>query len=101
MILKAHHCFTDGLGLSAFCLALSDGYDANNLPQIQPPHWAIELLMVIMKPFLLVKGLTILARKEDNIHCFKHEEASTLGIKTGAFSMDLDINEIKHLCKKK
>jgi len=99
--MKAHHCFTDGLGLSAFFMALSDKYDANNLPRITPPHWTFEILMVILTPYLIVKGLIMVPTKASNIHCFKHKKTPVQGIKSGAFSMDLDINLIKQLCKEK
>jgi len=55
-----------------------------------------------MKPFLIIKGFLEMAKKADNTHCFKHELNSVQGLKkTGAFSMDLDISQIKMLCKKK
>ena len=73
MILKAHHCFTDGLGLSAFCMALSENYDANNLPRINPPHWIYEILLLILTPYLIIKGLLGVPTKASNTHCFKHE----------------------------
>jgi len=95
MILKAHHCFTDGLGLSAFCMALSDKYDANDLPRIAPPHWTFEILMVIMTPYLILKGLMDVPTKASNTHCFKNERTPVQGIKSGAFSMDLDVDQIK------
>ena len=36
LFLKTHHCFTDGLGLATFFLALSGEYDANALPCVKP-----------------------------------------------------------------
>jgi hypothetical protein len=74
VIVKCHHCLTDGLGLAAFALALSDGYDASNLPSIKPPHWLFEMLMTILMPFLVIKGLAGNPSKSDNIHAFKHEK---------------------------
>jgi hypothetical protein len=73
MIIKAHHCFTDGLGLSTMFLALSDGYDADNLLRIVPPHWCLEMLAWMMTPLLAVYTLKSLAYKSDNIHALKHD----------------------------
>jgi len=36
MIIKAHHCFTDGLGFGTFFLSLSGEYDARALPALKP-----------------------------------------------------------------
>lgn len=36
IIVKTHHCFTDGLGFSTFFLALSDEYTLNSLPGLKP-----------------------------------------------------------------
>jgi hypothetical protein len=73
MVLKAHHCLTDGLGLSAFCMALSDEYDAKNLPRINPPHWFFEFLLLLITPYLILKGLMDVPSKASNTHAFKHE----------------------------
>jgi hypothetical protein len=104
MVLKCHHCFTDGLGLSAFAMALADEYDANNLPRINPPHWIYEIFLTLMFPFLVIKGLVGVPRfgqaRANNIHAFKHDKTLVKGIKSGAFSMDLDISLIKIFCKK-
>jgi hypothetical protein len=91
LILKCHHCFTDGLGLAAFALALSDEYDGSNLPCVKPHHWFFEMLMVIMTPYLIIKGLADNPTKASNIHAFKHDLTPVKGIKSGAFSMDLEI----------
>lgn len=101
LILKAHHSFTDGLGLSAFLLTISDGYDAKNLPQINPPHWLFEMMVFLMSPIMVLHGYCCVAYKSNNIHAFKHTDSPKKGIKSGAFSMDLDISKIKELCKKK
>ena len=99
MVMKANHCFTDGLGMGAFCLALSDNYDASNLPRIVPLHWAFECLMIIMSPLLLLKGTWNVPAK--NVHYFKQNSDAVSGIKKGAFSMDLDISQIKQICKER
>ena len=51
-------------------------------------------------PYLLIRGLCEIPKKSDNIHFFKHDRVPISGKKKGAFSMDLDVGEIKTLCKK-
>lgn len=99
MIIKAHHSLTDGLGLSAFCMALSEDYHASNLPCVRPPTKWQEFFLFLIYPFLVVKGIGEAPKKANNIHAFKHDKVPVQGNKVGAFSMDLDISQIKAYTK--
>jgi hypothetical protein len=59
---------------------------------MKTPSWCFELLIVILWPFLIVRGLFGNPKKANNIHAFKHDLTAVKGIKSGAFSMDLEIS---------
>ena len=55
-IYKAHHVLTDGLGVSAKFLALSDHYDKNALPAMKPLPFLKNMIIKICLPVLFLKS---------------------------------------------
>ena len=95
--MKAHHCFTDGLGWGTFFLSLSDKYDSEALPTLKPLPWDKWLLKTLLYPYLLLKStFTLLFIPSENNPIKKPVPMS--GIKNGAFTCDLDISKMKKYC---
>ena len=55
IIVKAHHCFSDGLGFSAFALAMSGDYDSTSLPALKPQPWYLKFVIFILNPLLVTR----------------------------------------------
>ena len=98
IVMKAHHSFTDGLGIATLFLSISQEYDSSNLPGLKPISWFKSLILFILSPFLVLYVMikVQLAPRDENI--LKNNEKKT-GRKTGAFSQDLDLPLMKKYCK--
>ena len=100
MVIKAHHTFTDGLGFSAFGLAMSGDYDSSNLPSLKPLPWYMKLAIFILNPFLVSRtNCEVLGLKKNHNSIKKNIGIS--GNKVGSFTEELNLAEIKAFCKSK
>jgi hypothetical protein len=99
IVIKAHHCFTDGLGFAAFAMALSDNYDVSALPALKQLSFAKRVIVFLLSPYLIIKANNDLAKKRDNINSIK-KDVPLSGKKRGAFSEDFDLTQIKSFCKR-
>ena len=100
MVVKVHHCLADGLAFSAFAMAMSDKYDAKNLPNLKPNPWYIDLMIVVLYPYLVIKTNVDVNIVKRNHHVMK-KNIPISGKKTAAFSTDFDLSEIKKFTKSK
>ena len=100
MILKAHHSFTDGLGFSAFGLAMSGDYDSSNLPSLKPLPWYMNIVIFLLNPFLVSRTNCEVLGLKKNYNSVKKNVALS-GDKSGSFTEDLNLAEIKAFCKAK
>jgi len=85
VMLKSHHCMSDGLGFSTLFLCLSGEFDPTALPGVKPLGFVKEFIITLMFPFLALRaGLEILTtfRAPNSIN---GDKAMT-GIKRGAFT---------------
>jgi hypothetical protein len=100
MILKTHHCFTDGLGYATWMLAVSGEFSTDALPGMKPlPLWK-KILIFLSYPWITAKAALgfIFLWKDSN--AIKKGLPMT-GKKNGAFTCDIDINQIKAYSKLK
>jgi NRPS condensation-like uncharacterized protein len=99
IILKAHHCFTDGLGFATWFLSMSEGeFDTSALPGLKPLSFFKKLLIKLLYPILLLtQSLKILLTFADHNAIKKRMPMS--GRKKGAFTTDLNLNRMKEYCK--
>ena len=99
VIIKAHHCFGDGLALCSIFLAMSNEFDSKNLPSLKPLTLCRKFLLWISSPYLtlatMVRAL-FLTRENNNILQNKLPKS---GIRTGGVSHDLDITAMKKFCQ--
>ena len=62
IVIKVHHCMSDGLGFAAFLSAVSDDYDVKSLPALKPlptwKQWAIWLAYPLITPPMSWKIMT-------------------------------------------
>jgi len=98
VIMKAHHCFTDGLGFGAFLLMLSGNYDKNALPALKPLSFVKNVMIWLLMPYLFLKNALSIAFTFRNYNCIKKRWPMT-GKKNGAFTNSLDIYAMKTYCK--
>lgn len=57
IILKVHHSFADGLGLSSFMLYMLGNYSAKDLPGLKPLSLIKKIFIDLIGPFLLFVSL--------------------------------------------
>lgn len=100
MIVKTHHCFTDGIGYSTFFLALSGEFDASALPAFKPLGFFKQLIIYMLMPLLLLKATWNILSISAPYNAIKKDMKFT-GKKNGAFTNDINVDEIKALCKAK
>ena len=85
-----HHCLADGLAFSAFAMAMSDKYDAKNLPNLKPNPWYIDVMIFILYPYLVIKTNIDVNIVKKNHHVLK-KNIQVSGNKVGAFTTDFDL----------
>ena len=98
IVLKVHHCFTDGLGLSTLFLALSGEYDAKALPSLRPLPCYKQFVMDMLSPFIFLKFMVGVAFMGTDKNFIKNDLEPT-GIKTGGYRYDFNITEMKKYCR--
>lgn len=98
MIMKVHHSFSDGLGLATLFQCLTDVYDPKNLPAMKPVGFLKNLFIHLISPFLILQTIIETSAQKEDMNAINHGQALS-GIKTGGFSYDLDLGEIKAYCK--
>lgn len=100
VILKSHHCMSDGLGFSTMFLCLSGDFDPNSLPGVKPLGLVKDIIITLLYPFLAARaGFEILTtfRKPNSIN----SDQKMTGKKRGAFTEDLNLDDMKTFCKSK
>mmetsp|Transcript_7309 Transcript_7309/g.12362 ORF Transcript_7309/g.12362 Transcript_7309/m.12362 type:complete len:216 (-) Transcript_7309:806-1453(-) len=68
-LLKIHHSFSDGLGLAGVLLGISDDYNPNHLPKIQPLNLCFKIVLYIFAPLLILRQAIYTAfilKKDEN-----------------------------------
>lgn len=98
MIMKVHHSFSDGLGLATLFQCLTDVYDPKDLPAMRPVDFIKNLLVHLISPFLVIQTIIETSLQPNDVNAINHGQILS-GIKTGGFSYDLDLDEIKAYCK--
>jgi hypothetical protein len=97
IIIKMHHSFTDGLGFSAFMLAISGEYSADSLPALKPfPLWT-RILVWLSYPYILMKGFFKISMSRPEFNSIRAGRPFT-GKINGA-TKDLDMVRVKAFCK--
>ena len=98
IIVKTHHCFTDGLGFSTFFLAMSGEYTSSSLPGMKPLPFLKQLLIYLLSPIIIFQATIDILSKQGTFNAIKKNMPFT-GRKNGAFSNDLNLAEIKEYTK--
>jgi len=100
MAMKVHHSFSDGLGLATLFMCLSDSYDAKMLPSMRPIGFIKNFLIHLISPVLTIQTILETGGMGRDKNCINNGKPIS-GVKTGGFSYDLNIAEIKAYCKAK
>lgn len=98
IVMKAHHSFTDGLGIACLFASIGQEYDSTTLPGMKPVPWIKRFFIFLMSPFLVLYVLLKVQLTPDDNNSMKNSEPKT-GRKTGAYSKDLDLPAMKKYCK--
>lgn len=98
MIMKVHHCFSDGLGLATLFQCLTDHYDPKNLPAMKPVGFFKNFFIHLISPFLVLQCMIETSLQPEDVNAINNGQ-NLSGIKTGGFSYDLDLSAIKAYCK--
>ena len=95
LIFKFHHCFCDGQGCSILFQSLSENCSVQNLmlpkkyyPVLQWFYLPIALIRVFFYQSTFRRDCNIISRGQKCKYDIR-----------GAFTMEMDINEIKKVCK--
>lgn len=99
IIIKSHHVLFDGLGCSTLFLALSDIFDPEALPGMKPLSVLKKIMIYTLLPFLVLRSSLQMAFTFKDHNVIKKKTKNS-GIKSGAYVENLDILEVKQICKK-
>ena len=97
-VLKTHHCFTDGLGLSTLFLAFSGEYDAKALPSLKPLPCFKQFIFDIFSPLIVIYFLIKVGGLDNSKDSIKNGVPAS-GIKRGGYRYDFNITDMKKYCK--
>lgn len=97
-VLKTHHCFTDGLGLSTLFLAFSGEYDAKALPSLKPLPCFKQFILDLFSPLILIYYLIKVGGLDSKPNSIKNGVTAS-GIKRGGYRYDFNITDMKQYCK--
>jgi len=97
-VLKTHHCFTDGLGLSTLWLAFSNQYEPSALPSLKSVPFFQQLVLDLFSPLILIHFLIGVTGLGQDKNCIKNGAPST-GMKVGGYRYDFNITDMKKYCK--
>jgi len=100
VILKTHHCLSDGLGFSTLFMCLSGEFDPKQLPGVKPISFVQNIIITLLTPLLVIRAtveLLISFRTPNSIN----DDKRITGIKKGAFTEDLILDDMKAYCKSK
>lgn len=59
ILVKAHHCMSDGVGFGALMLSISGQYTASALPSVKPVSIFFRILLQLLFPFLVVYAIHV------------------------------------------
>ena len=99
VLVKAHHCMSDGVGFGALMLAISGAYTASALPGVKSTNILFRMLMHLLFPFLVAYALYTGSKDKNDYNSIRKSLPLT-GRKQAAFSKDIDMPAIKAWCKK-
>jgi len=91
---------SDGLGFSTFFLCLSGEFDPKTLPGVKPLGLIKDIIITILSPFLALRASIELLTTFRAPNSISGDKAMT-GIKRGAFTEDLNFDDLKTFCKSK
>lgn len=100
IILKAHHCFADGLGLSTFMLYVFGEFSASDIPGLKPLPWWKRLVIIVAAPMLLTVASFKILFTCRNHNSIKRNKPMT-GRKRGAYTGNLQPLKMKAYCKQR
>jgi len=100
VVLKTHHCLSDGLGFSTFFLCLSGEFDPKVLPGVKPLGFVKDMIITLLTPFLTARATLEILLTTRIPNALSGTKQMT-GNKRGAFTEDLVLDDIKTFCKSK
>mmetsp|Transcript_16071 Transcript_16071/g.27128 ORF Transcript_16071/g.27128 Transcript_16071/m.27128 type:complete len:214 (+) Transcript_16071:501-1142(+) len=100
IVMKSHHVFSDGLGISSLYLAVSDEYDPSALPVLKPLSCMKHTVTLLLSPFMILYTLatSLTLSTDNNPLCNKSKKS---GKRVGGFSSDIDLPAMKKYCKER
>ena len=100
VMLKTHHNMSDGLGFSTFFMCLSGEFDPKQLPGVKPLGFIKNVIITILTPFLAARATLELLLAFRTPTSLNSDQRIT-GIKRGAYTEDLVLDDIKNFTKSK
>lgn len=100
VIVKTHHCMSDGLGFSIMFMCLSGEFDPKSLPGVKPLGIFKDIIITLLTPLLAARAALYIALSFASPNSICGDEKMT-GIKRGAFTEDFVIDDMKAFCKTK
>ena len=102
IIVKFHHSFSDGLGVSSFLLSLSDQFDGKDLPGLKPLSFLKKLAIEIQMPFrMLASAFKVFVSWHNPAPNVMKRGQKLSGIKKAAFKEYIDLEQFKKYAKLK
>lgn len=98
IVLKIHHCFSDGLGIASFCLLLDEQYDPSVIPMLKPLSFLKKMMIKILLPYYFIKSNLFFALSPPDLNCIK-KQLPVANKRNGAYSSDIDLKKVKAFCK--
>lgn len=98
LLFKAHHSFSDGVGIGQFFMGIQDEYDYKSAPGLKHvPLWKTAMVYLI-SPFLFLKSFYINFATPRRLNYINNNRPFT-GRKNGAATQILSLTKIKALAK--
>jgi len=100
IVLKCHHSFTDGMGLSTLWLAFSGDYEPKSLPTVRQLSCWKKIMLDLISPFIVIWYMAIkLGCLKVDKNEIKKAGIPASGIKSGAYRYDFNVQSMKKYCK--
>jgi len=98
LLFKAHHSFSDGVGIGQFFMGIQDEYDPKSAPGLKTvPFWKTAMVY-ILAPFLFLKSAYVNFATPRRLNFLNNNKPFT-GRKNGAATQALNLAKIKTLAK--
>lgn len=98
-VIKAHHCFGDGLAIAALLLAMNENPDFSQLVGYKPVTWWKQIIIWLVLPFNSLKTTVVCMLGSTDRNPIKRPNNPLTGKKHGAFNMDMSLPKIKAASK--